>query len=152
MPYRKNISRLAVAALLAAAVAAPTAMAQPALDTNVSPGQKPAPGTQDRRSESVREQSVVPQTKAPATGDLRSESAKDQTRAPQPRGPFPGPPTWPAYPRALTPPAETVATGDGDGGDVEWPVAVLALAGTLLLGGGLGAAAYRLRAQARPAH
>jgi hypothetical protein len=152
MPYRKNISRLALASLLAAAVSGPAAMAKPALDTSVSPVQKPTPGAQDKRSESAKEQSVAPQTKTAVSGDRRSPDAKDQTRAPRAQAPLPGPPTWPAYPRALTPPAQPATTGDGGDIDVEWPVAVLALAGTLLLGGGLAVAGYRLRVQARPAH
>jgi hypothetical protein len=41
----------------------------------------------------------------------------------------------------------------GNGGDIEWPVAVLGTAGALLVGAGIGATGYRFRiAQARPAH
>lgn len=152
MSHRRNIARLAVASLLAVAISAPAAIAKPALDTTGSPSQGSTAGAQDKRSEGAKDRSIVPQTKATVNGDRRSEAAKDQTRAPQPEAPFPGQPTWPAYPRALAPPAQPVATGDGGDVDVEWPVAVLALAGTMLLGGGLAVAGYRLRAQARPAH
>ena len=164
MPHRKNMSRLAVASLIAAAVSAPAAMANPAIDTTASPVQKPTPGNQHVGSEGAMAQSIVPQTKQPANVDLGSEGAmeiyggphpSDRARAPQPTALRPGAPTWPEHPRVLVPPAETVATDGGDGGDgidVEWPVAVLALAGTLLLGGGVGVAGYRLRAQPRPAH
>jgi len=152
MPHRNNMSRLAVASLIAAALSAPAAMANPAIDTTVSPVQKPTPGNQHVRSEGAMAQSIVPQTKAPVHVDLRSEGAKDQTRAPQPTALRPGAPTWPEHPKVLVPPAQTVATDGGGGIDVEWPVVVLALAGTLLLGGGVGVAGYRLRAQPRPAH
>ena len=161
MPHRKNMSRLAVASLIAAAVSAPAAMANPAVDTTASPVQKPTPGNQHVGSQGAMAQSIVPQTKTPVHVDLRSEGAmeiyggphpSDRARAPQPTALRPGAPTWPEHPRVLVPPAQTVATDGGDGIDVEWPVAVLALAGTLLLGGGVGVAGYRLRAQPRPAH
>jgi len=161
MPHRKNMSRLAVASLIAAAVSAPAAMANPAIDTTASPVQKPTPGNQHVGSEGATAQSIVPQTKQPANVDLGSEGAmeiyggphpSDRARAPQPTALRPGAPTWPEHPRVLVPPAQTIATDGGDGIDVEWPVAVLALAGTLLLGGGVGVAGYRLRAQPRPAH
>src|SRR5215213_2894464 len=108
MPHRKNMSRLAIASLIAAVVSAPAAVAKPAIDTNVSPVQKPTPGNQHLRSEGAMAESIVPQTKHPANVDLRSESANemyggphpsDQARAPQPTALPPGAPTWPSRAR-----------------------------------------------------
>jgi hypothetical protein len=116
MQHRKTLSGLVVAPLLAAAIAAP-AMAQPAVE----------PGS-----------AAHIETKQ----DLRGEAAADTSRAPETPA---GVPTWPVNPKPIAPPVvQSVATG-GDGGDVEWPVAALAMAGTLLLGGGMGVVATRRR-------
>ena len=80
--------------------------------------------------------------------DLRTEAAADPSRAP--KTPV-GMPTWPVNPKPIAPPAPQPVAAVSDGGDFEWPIAVLAL-GALVLGGGVLIAGHRLRAQARPAH
>jgi hypothetical protein len=121
MQHRKSLPSLLVAPLLAVAVAAPAALAQP-----IDP-----PTTSTHRE-------------AMAKQDQRTEATADTSRAPKSPA---GLPTWPTQPRVITPPVaqQPVADGVGDGGDIEWPVAVLAMAGTLLLGGSLGVAGTRYR-------
>jgi hypothetical protein len=156
MTDHRNLSRLAIASLLAAAVCAPTAAAMPidnggstskahapssaAMDMHASTVHKPASASQDLRSEAA-----VPGSRAPVSP---AEGTKVATRAPERPA---GPPTWPANPKPITPVSAQPAADDGDGGGLEWPVAALALAGALALGGALGIAGHRLRAQTRPA-
>jgi hypothetical protein len=135
MPKGNKLSRLMIVSLATAAIAAPAAAAQP-IDPVVT--QKDMAAVQDLRTEAVK-----PQTGTPVIKDMRTEAAKDQSRAPESR--LPGPPTWPAYPRALTPPQPATVTDDGDGGGIEAPVVALIIAATLALGGGLTAAALRHR-------
>jgi hypothetical protein len=138
MPKGNMLSRLMIATLAATAIAAPAATAAPIDPTG--PAQDKAPVAQDLRTEAVK-----PQTGTSAGSDMRTEAAKDPSRAPVIKQ-LPGPPTWPAYPRALTPPqATTTVTDDGDGGGVEAPVVALIIAASLALGGGLTAAALRHR-------
>jgi hypothetical protein len=61
-------------------------------------------------------------------------------------------PTWPIDPKPLVPVSPQPVAGDGDGGDFEWPVALVAVMGALALGGGLAIAGHRFRTQTRPAH
>ena|SRR5688500_15557349 len=165
MPDRNRMFRAAIAALLAAAVAAPAASAMPLaegaytskafapssaqMDMHASTVRRPAAAHQDLRTEA----SIAPSRQAAhasaAKLDLRTENAVDPTRAPAP--PI-GLPTWPLDPKPITPVSPQPVAVDGDGGDIDWPIAALALAGALALGGGLAFAAQRLRTQTRPAH
>jgi hypothetical protein len=160
MKARRKITRLAIATLLATAAAAPpVATAMPVkdagytskayapsaatMDIHASTVKPPAAAGQDLRSEgsipaSSRQASVV-------QSDLRTEAAADPSRAP--KNPV-GMPTWPVDPQPLTPPAQQPVASVSDGGDFEWPIAVLAL-GALMLGGGVLLAGHRLRTQAR---
>jgi hypothetical protein len=137
MPKGNTLSRLLIASLTAAAIAAPAAVAKP-IDPTGAQQDKATPAVQDLRTEAV-----MPQTATPVERDMRTEAAKDPSRAPE-ISQLPGPPTWPAYPRALTPPQATVTDG-GDGGGVEAPIVALIIAGSLALAGGLTAAALRHR-------
>ena len=146
MPKGNTLSRLLIASLAAAAVAAPAAVAKPIdpaqLDMHASTVTKPVSAQQDLRTEAAAKP-------ASAQQDLRSEAAADQSRAPVRDGRFPGPPVFPSYPRAIAvaipdAPAAEAVDGGGDGG-VDLPVALLAIAGTLALGGGLTVAALRHR-------
>jgi hypothetical protein len=164
MPDRRKMSRLAIASLLAGALTAPVANAKPIdggytskayapssaqMDMHASTVKKPASANQDLRTEG----SIAPsRAAAQASGvktDLRSENAADPSRAPE--SPV-GMPTWPADPKPIAPVAPQPVAGDGDGGNVEWPIAVLALTGALALGGALVIAGRRFRTQTRPAH
>lgn len=165
MPYRKKMSRVAIAALLAATVAAPAASAMPLaessytskafapgaaqLDMHASTVQRPAAAHQDLRTEASMAPSRQAANVSAAEPDLRTENAVDSTRAPEPPV---GLPTWPLDPKPIAPVSPQPVAVDGDGGDVDWPIAALALAGALALGGGLAFAAQRLRTQTRPAH
>jgi hypothetical protein len=141
MPKGNTLSRLMIVSLAAAAIAAPAATAQPTDPTG------PAPDTaseiQDARTEAVK-----PQTRTPVGQEMRTEAAKDPSRAPETK-PLPGPPTWPAHPRVLTPSQVTV-TDDGDGGGVDAPLVALIIAGALALGGGM--TVVTLRHRTRVAH
>jgi hypothetical protein len=164
MPDRKRMFRVAIAALLAVAVTAPAAGAMPIaeaadksagapgaalMDMHASTVRRPAAPQQDLRTES----SIAPSRQAAhasaAKPDLRTENAVDSTRAPEP--PI-GLPTWPLDPKPIAPVSPQPVAVDGDGGDIDWPIAALALAGALALGGGLAFAGQRLRTQTRPAH
>jgi hypothetical protein len=136
MPKGNKLSRLMIVSLATAAIAAPAASAQPIDPISAQPDK--AAVAQDLRTEAVK-----PQTGTPVTKDMRTEAAKDPSRAPESR--LPGPPTWPAYPRALTPPQAATVTDDGDGGGIEAPVVALIIAATLALGGGLTVAVLRHR-------
>jgi hypothetical protein len=160
MPKGNTLSRLLIASLSAAAIAAPAAVAQPTdpvqLDMHASTVTKPASAQQDLRSEAAADPS------RPAGKDLRSEAAADPSRAPSsypgsfPGPPIlpapgshvpaknPGPPVWPTNPQPIaSAPAPVADSVDGDG--VDLPVALLAIAGTLALGGGLTVVALRHR-------
>ena len=156
MPDRRKLTRLVVASLVAVGVAAPAAGAAPmpaddgafkfaksaVMDMHASTVHPPAAPLQDLRTEN----SIAPSRAAfhaQPKLDLRTEAAADPSRAPEP--PL-GLPTWPVDPKPIVPaaPVQPVAT-DGDGIDIEWPIAALALAGALALGGGLAFAGTRLR-------
>jgi hypothetical protein len=162
MPKGNMLSRLAIASLTAAAVAAPAAVAQP-MDMHASTVHKPAAAQQDLRGEAAAD-SVV----KPAKVDLRGEAASDSSRAPISRPAVPGeldlrgeaaadlsgppsgeprlagPPTWPVSPTPLAAPSAAVVADDGDGG-IDIPTSVLIIAGALVAAGGLTVAALRLR-------
>jgi hypothetical protein len=143
MQHRKRMSSLAIVPLLAAAIAAPAATAQP-IDMHGSTVQKPAAAQQDLRSEAATGASspVSRQNQDPGQ-DLRSEASADTSRAPRPAA---GVPTWPASPKPITPVSQQpVADVGGDGGGIDWPVSLLAIAGALLLAGSLGVAGKRYR-------
>jgi hypothetical protein len=166
MPKGNTLSRLLIASLSAAALAAPAAVAQPMdpaqMNMHASTVTKPASAQQDLRSEAAADPS------RPAGKDLRSEAAADPSRAPSnpgnssypgsfPGPPIlpahpslapanPGPPVWPTHPQPITSaPAPVADSVDGGDGGVDLPVALLAIAGTLALGGGLTVAALRHR-------
>ncbi len=162
---RKMITRLMLATLLASAGAAPVAASMPVNDTpfysskayapsaaqmdiHASTVKPPAPANQDLRSEASSAPTRAAAHASVVKSDLRTEAAADPSRAP--KTPV-GMPTWPVYPQPIAPPAQQPVATVGDGGDFEWPIAVLAL-GALVLGGGVLIAGQRLRAQARPAH
>jgi hypothetical protein len=130
MSDRRKLSRIAIAAVLAFAVAAPTAAAMP---------------LQEARQKDMHASTV--QITKTQSGDLRGENAKSPTDTAPPAQP----PVFPHYhtPLALPQP-QTVAADDGT--DVDWPIIGIAFGATLLLGG-LGLAAYRSKSrQPRAAH
>ena len=155
MQHRKS---LAVAPLLVAAIAAPTAIAQP-LESVPSTAHKFVV-QQDLRSEAatsgsrapivrqdLRSEGATSGSRAPIVRqDLRSEAAADPSRAPKAPA---GLPTWPLHPRPLTPVADQPVADGGDG--VDWPVPVLAVIGTLLLGGSVAVVKIRDRTSHTPA-
>jgi hypothetical protein len=153
MPKGNTLPRLMIASLTAMAVAAPAAVAQP-IDMHRTVPTKPKPAMQDLRTEA----SALPAYPTPATKaaqkDLRTENAVDPSRKPAPSFPraLPGPPTWPMHPKPITPAHAPAAADDGDGGGIDLPVALIGIAGTLALGGGLAVAALRPRSRTRVAH
>jgi len=162
MQDRKKLSRLAIAGLLAVAVGVPTATAagmpidstryvsqQDVLattDMHASTVQAPAAPKQDLRSENAiapsRAAAVHPRGVMP---DLRGEFAADPEPAP---GTPAGLPTWPVDPKPIAPVVAQPVDGDGNGIDIEWPIAALLLSGALVLGSALTFAAKRVRTQA----
>ena len=128
MPKGNTLCRLLIASLAAAAVAAPAAVAQP-IDFHGSISTSPKSAQQD----------------------LRSEAAADPSRAPSYPRHFQGPPTWPTHAQPISSaPAQVADVGDGDDGGIDLPVALIGVAGTLALGGGLTVVALRHRT--RTAH
>ena len=127
MSDRRKLSRIAVAAILALAVSAPTAAAMPLQEAQ----------QQDMHASTVQ----VPQSQPQV--DLRGEHSK----APTDTAPVAGPPVFPTYVGPA--PGSQTAVAD-DGTDVDWPVIGIAIA-SLLLAGGLGIAVVKSR-QPKPAH
>ena len=149
MPKGNTLSRLLIASLAAAAVAAPAAVAQP-IDPQGSTSTSPKSAQQDLRSEAAADASSAP-SYARYVQDLRSEAAADPSRAPSYPRYIQGPPTWPVHPQPISSAPATVAdAGDGGDGGIDLPVALIGIAGTLALGGGLTAVAFRHRT--RTAH
>ena len=142
MQHRKRLSVLGIAPLLAAAIAVPAATAQP-IDPGVA--QAVTSGQQDLRGEAATSGARAPVARDSVVSaqDLRSEASADTSRAPKTA---PGAPTWPVNPKPLTPVSQQpVADGIGDADGIDWPLSVLALFGSLLLGGSLGVAGMRYR-------
>lgn len=138
MQAGKQISRLALAAFVATAVAVPvTAQAQQAYDVNQVTGEyTPATASgQDLRSEGAKSPIVSRiADKTPVGADLRSEAAK----GPGISTPPPGLPTWPLDPKPIVPatpaPEPVVVTDPGDG-SFDWPLAGLIAGGVIALAG-----------------
>jgi hypothetical protein len=148
MPKGNTLSRLMIASLTAMALAAPAAVAQP-IDMHQSTSPDPQPATWDQRTEASKFPAYA--SPAPKPGqDLRSEAAADPSRKPAPSFPraLPGPPTWPMHPAPIaTAPGPVADGGDGGNGGIDLPVALIGIAGTLALGGGLTVVALRHRAR-----
>ena len=150
MQVSKQIPRLALAAVVAAAVVATpvTAQAQQAYDVNQVTGEY----TQATAGATSPIVSDYKAEKAPATpgSDLRSESAK----GPRISTPPAGLPTWPLDPKPIVPPAPepapVVATDSGDG-SFDWPPAGLIAGGIVALAGAALLARQQLRRHS-PAH
>src|SRR5262245_60177139 len=119
MPDRRKLSRIAVAAILAFAVSTPAAFAMPFKEAQQL----------DMHASTVQ----VPHTQQV---DLRGEHSK----SPADTAPVVGPPVFPRYVGPA--PASQTAVAD-DGTDVDWPVIGIVIAGSLLLLGGIGIAAFK---------
>jgi len=164
MKARRKKYRLAIAALLATVVAAPTAYARPA---EPSTAQKHPVAHQDLRAEG----SIPGSRVEAATQDLRAEGSIPGSRVEaaaqdlRAEGSIPGSRVEAAtqdvrWEDSIVPSsrnelpivaaAPQPVPGDGDG--IEWPIALVALTGAFALGGSLAIAAQRLRTQTNPAH
>ena len=150
--HRRILHRLALASLAALCIGAPVASAGP-IDP-VGTGTT----TQDPRQQDMHASTVQKPDKVVVVRDARGESAAGGGTtggtADQSAAALPGPPTWPENPTSLPQPEQQpVATGDGDDIGIDLPVALLILAGTLALGGGLAVAGMKARAHTtRAAH
>jgi hypothetical protein len=145
MSQRRNLPRLLLAALAATCIAVPTAYAMPIDPQGTT--------TQDKRQQDMHASTVKKADRT--TQDARGESAATRGTAgaaSEPR--LQGPPTWPSYPTPLPRPAQQPIATDGGGDDIgtDLPVALLVLAGTLALGGGLAVVAMKVRVHTRTAH
>jgi hypothetical protein len=147
MSHRNILSRLAITSLAAALLATAPASAMPTDPQGF--------GASDAAQRDMHASTVQPADKA-QTLDLRGEAAAGGgtgSTPPVAKGPFPGPPTWPAYPTPLPRPAQQpIATDGGDDIGLDLPVALLILAGTLAVGGGMAVGATQVRARTRVAH
>jgi hypothetical protein len=124
MSYRRTLSCLTVAMLVAAAFVVPTAMAMPIDPTGGADALEPAPSAQQ---------------------DQRGEAAVERSRPPASPRALPGPPTWPEHPTPINrAPAPAVSDGDGGGSD-DFPVVLLVIGGALVLCGGTAAVVMRVR-------
>ena len=102
---------------------------------------------QDLRSEAAADA----RASQSAQQDLRTEATADPSRVPAYPRYVQGPPTWPMHPQPIAAaPAHVADAGGGDDGGIDLPVALISIAGTLALGGGLTAVALRHRT--RTAH
>jgi hypothetical protein len=117
MSQRKTLSRLTVASLATAALAAPAATAMPI----------------DRSGRAVHTQAALE--------DRRAEVAADPSVFTRPAGP----PSWTADVNPVArAQAQLAGAGDDGGGSNDSLVLVLVVAGALALGGGMAATAMRV--------
>ena len=148
--HRRILHRLALASLAALCIGAPVASAGP-IDP-VGTGTT----TQDPRQQDMHASTVQKPDEVVVVRDARGESAAGggTTGGTATKARVPGPPTWPVNPTPLPQPEQQpVATGGSDDIGIDLPVALLILAGTLALGGGLAVAAMKARAHTtRTAH
>ena len=128
-------TRTLVAALAAATLAAPSALAQPA-DMHAGRAQ-PATKAQDLRSPDTRDAATRPANASQQ--DLRHLRAGAATTT---RVPLPGPPSWPAHPQPISPPI-TAAQQPDDG--IDTATIALGIAASLLAVGALAGIASRTR-------
>jgi hypothetical protein len=172
MTHRNTLIRLAIASVATALVVAAPAAAMPIdpYGTAATDAQKnlygstvQAPGgTAKDTVDDVRGEAAAAAADGTAKGavkDARGEAAAGGgtaggTSAGPVREPaLQGPPTWPAHPTPLPrPQQQPVATDGGDGIGIDVPVALLILAGTLALGGGMAVAGMKARTHTRTAH
>jgi hypothetical protein len=166
MSYRKTLSRLVLASMVTALIAAPVATAMP---TDPSGTGAQDPRQQDMHASTVGPVNAPGATAAESATDARGEAAADggTTTGTDARGEaaagggtsgasgsteLPGPPTWPAYPTPIPQPDAAPVADGGDGGGIDAPVALIAIAGTLALAGGMAVVAFRRRARTGVAH
>ena len=133
--HRSTPGRSLAAALAILAVAAPSALAQPA-DMHAGPAQ-PATPAQDLRSPDTRDAATRPANASQQ--DLRHLRAGAATTT---RAPLPGPPSWPAHPQPISPPS-TAAQQPDDG--IDTATIALGIAASLLTVGTLAGIASRTR-------
>ena len=115
-----SLTRTLVAALAAASLAAPSALAQPA-DMHAGLAQ---PAKQDLRSPDTRDAATRPANAR--AQDLRHLRAGGDATT---QAPLPGPPTWPAHPQPISAPI-TAAPQRDDG--IDAATIALGIAGSLL--------------------
>jgi hypothetical protein len=176
MTHRNTLSRLALTSLTVALLASAPASAMPtdpggtaAKDprqqdmygsTVQSPSEKADRTVQDARGEAAAGSSgQTPKEKASRTvQDARGEAAAGGgtgSTGPVSKPALQGPPTWPMYPTPLPlpqPAPQPVLTDGGDDIGLDLPVALLILAGTLAVGGGMAVVATKGRTRTRVAH
>lgn len=154
--HRRILSRLAIASLAAALLAAAPASAMPIGPQGAAVQQKQQQDVHASTVDKAKDTTapVAPQGEAAASGGGTSGGSSAGPVA-KPR--LQGPPTWPAYPTPLPRPAQQpvqqpVASDGGDDIGVDVPLALLIIAGTLALGGGMAVAAMKVRDHTRTAH
>jgi LPXTG-motif cell wall-anchored protein len=138
MSHRSILTRTAAIALMAWALAAPTALARPA-EIPV----QPAPATGDYVVPGNDAQKGVRDAVAGLYGPQRAPGASgaaagDSTTRP----PLPGPPTWPVNPKPISPVRDV--PGSDTGGGFDSTTIALGIAGLLAIAGA-GALARRTR-------
>lgn len=175
MSHRSIRSRLAMTSLAVALLATAPASAMPADpqgtaakdprqqdmygSTVQAPKGNESRNVQDARGEAAAASSAqTPKEKAARTvQDARGEAAAGGgtgSAAPKSKPVLQGPPTWPMYPTPLPRPAQQqpIVVDDSDDIGLDLPVALLILAGTLAVGGGIAVAATKGRTRTRVAH
>jgi hypothetical protein len=126
-----TISRMLAAMLATAALIVPTTAAATPMDPIVD----------------MHQSTAVAAAREHAKQDLRSPDRRDPA-APQLRRAQP--PTWPAHPQPLTPPAKTVAAKSDDGG-IAWATIGIGVGLSVIAVTALGALSLRLRRRERVA-
>ena len=150
MSHRSILSKLAITSLAAALLATAPATAMVT--------EPPGTGASDAAQKDMHASTVQP-PKDQATGsveDARGEAAAGGgtgSAGPVQEPPLLGPPTWPAHPTPLPRPVQQpIATDSGDDIGLDLPVALLILAGSLAVGGGVAVAALKVRDRTHVAH
>jgi hypothetical protein len=148
MTHRSILSRLAITSLAVALLATAPASAMPTGPHGTS--------TTDPRQQDMHASTVQPAGEVPSV-DMRGEAAAGGggtgSTGPAAQPSLPGPPTWPTNPTPLPRPTQQpVATDGGNDIDVDLPVALLILTGTLAVGGGAAFAVIKGRTPTGVAH
>jgi hypothetical protein len=148
-----QFSRIIIAALAVAAIAAPTAAARP-IDTPPQVGASTQtcsrPSTCETDAKDRAQAAVpVPDRRAGAFSDMRSSVATLLANERAEQRLLPGPPAMPMDPKPITSPATVAGNADDDDG-IDWSTIAIGVGLTFVALGAVTGVAYLVRDKQRP--